>query len=330
MAGDGDIWVYVEQKNGYPLEVGLELLGEGRRLADKKGVSLAAVFLGEGTEENASLLIECGADRVFLGDSPRLNPYTCEVFAPLICRLVQKYSPSAFLFGATIEGKDLAAAIAARLNLGLTAHVSSFDFNDRGELEQYVPAFGGRLVFKCSREPSLATVAPGVMEKPSPDKGRKGHLEKIELEEVPTPLVKILGFKDKAGEVASLAEAEVIVAGGAGIGNKEGWALLEELARLLGGMVGATRPAVDEGWANPEQMIGQSGKTVRPRLYLAFGISGDQLHVSGVKSPEVFIAVNKDPKAPIFRYAHYGIVSDYRPVLSSLIKTIKLKGASLG
>lgn len=323
MAKGNGVWVFSQIIDGEVAGVTLELLGEGRRLADLLSVQLTAVLPGFKVGSHAETLVAAGADRVLLLDDAALMYYHSGNYGQCLEELARRHEPQVFLFGATQTGKDLAAVLAARLKTGLTAHCAALEIDEDRRLRQIVPAFGGRCVFISRRWPQMSTVVAGVFPKPVLDFNRQGEILEISCTGLTNSAVKVVDFKASPPLQAKLAEAEVIVGAGAGIGDLEGYKLLEELAEQLGGVLGATRPMVDEGWAGEEQMIGQSGCSVHPKLYIAVGISGDPLHLSGVRDPDVFIAINKDPKANIFRHAHYGVVADYRLVIPPLMDLLK-------
>jgi electron transfer flavoprotein alpha subunit len=321
------IWVFAEQRDGALHPVGLELLGKARQLADKINSSVTAVLLGYGIRDMGPRLIAGGADQVLIGDHPELESYRLLVYCHVLTMLIEEYKPDSMLMGATALGTELAPRIAARLRTGLSAHCIDLDVDQNGRLLQKVPGWGGGVVatIVCpDRRPQMATVMPGVMVE-NYDSTRRGEVVDIPIS-LPSgdPGPKILEtIRSKPEEGMPLEKAEVVVAGGWGVGAGERWVLIEELARLLGGAVGATRPAVDEGWAKESQMIGQSGKTVRPKLYIGIGISGMMAHVAGIDQSEYIVAVNQDPKAPIFEASDLGVVADLKVFLPLLINEIK-------
>ncbi len=327
------IWVFMEQRAGVLQEVGLELLGKARELAEAAGGSVAALLLGAEVAPLTDRIIAHGADTILVAEQALLEPYRLLPYTAVLARACQEYRPAILLFGATAMGVELAARLAARLGTGLSAHCIDLKLDADGNLLQMVPGWGGGVVatIKCpAHRPQMATVMPGVMQKcePAPRSGQVIHLAVGEDPEVAGP--QVLEVYREAARELPLEQAEVVVAGGFGIGGKEGWKLLEELAGLLGGAVGATRPPVDEGWAREEQMIGQSGKTVRPRLYIGVGISGMSHHVVGMDGSEFVVAINADPKAPIFEVADMGIVGDYREIIPLLLEEIRrLKGSGV-
>jgi electron transfer flavoprotein alpha subunit len=325
-------WVFMEQRGGMLHEVGLELLGKARELAEASSGAVAALLLGAKVAAFADHVIAHGADIVFVAEHPLLEPYRLLPYTSVLARACQEYHPAIMLFGATSMGIELAPRLAARLNTGLSAHCVDLRLNKDGHLLQMVPGWGGGVVatIKCpEHRPQMATVMPGVMKKCEPSQ-RSGQVINLPVgEDLDLSGPKVLEVHREEPKAMPLERAEVVVAGGFGIGGQEGWKLLEELAGLLGGAVGATRPPVDEGWAREEQMIGQSGKTVRPRLYVGVGVSGMSQHVVGMDESELVVAINSDPKAPIFEVADIAIVGDYREIIPPLLEEIRqrLKGS---
>jgi electron transfer flavoprotein alpha subunit len=319
------VWVFIEVNDGKIEGVSLELLGAGRKLADKLEVPLAGVMLGENVLPLANEVIYAGADQVYVVDHPVLKDYRTESFMKGVCVLAEKYKPEIFLYGATPNGKDLASAVATDLSTGLTADTTMLDVDvEKRLLEASRPAFGGNIMatILCKKHrPQMATVRPKVMKAIEPDTGRKGVIiqEELELreEDMRTKVLKIV--KDVTKK-ASLAEAHVIVAGGKGLGDIQGFQLIHELAEVIGASVGGTRDVVEAGWLKHEQQVGQTGETVTPKIYFAIGISGAIQHVEGMKNSELIIAINKDPNAPIFDVATYGIVGDAMEIVPKLIK----------
>ncbi|WP_079508219.1 electron transfer flavoprotein subunit alpha/FixB family protein [Mesobacillus jeotgali] len=322
------VWVFIEVNEGKIEGVSLELLGAGRKLADKLDVPLAGVMLGEGVLPLANEVIYAGADQVYVVDHPVLKDYRTESYMKGVCVLAEKYKPEIFLYGATPNGKDLASAVATDLSTGLTADTTMLDVDvEKRLLEASRPAFGGNIMatILCKKHrPQMATVRPKVMKAIEPDTGRKGVIiqEELELkeEDMRTKVLKIV--KDVTKK-ASLAEAHVIVAGGKGLGDIQGFQLIHELAEVIGASVGGTRDVVEAGWLKHEQQVGQTGETVTPKIYFAIGISGAIQHVEGMKNSELIIAINKDPNAPIFDVATYGIVGDALEIVPKLIKQFK-------
>jgi len=322
------IWVFAEQRNGEIASVVYELLEAGRKLADKIGEELGAVLLGKGIAGAADKLIGCGADKVFLLDDTQFEYYRDDHFTAAIAALVRAYRPNIFLFGATTNGRSLAPRLAARLQTGLTADCTELDIDvDRKLLLQTRPALGGNIMATiiCQyRRPQMATVRPKVFPRAEYDPGRKGEVvaPEIALTDVDTR-VNIVGAVTEASDAMRLDEADIVVAGGRGLGSAENYRLVEELAALLGGATAASRAIVDEGWAPYASQVGQTGKTITPKLYIACGISGAVQHLIGMRSAATIVAINKNPEAPIFSVAHYGIVGDVVEVLTEMIKTLK-------
>jgi len=320
------IWVFIEQRGGVVHEVGLELLGKARELTEASGSLVTAVLLGDGVAGLAPRLIAHGADMVLVAEHPRLEPYRLLPYTSVLAGACREHSPAILLLGATSLGMELAPRLAARLNTGLSAHCVDLRLEADGILRQMVPGWGGGVVASITcpaHRPQMATVMPGVMKKaePSSRSGQVIHWPVGEELDVSGPQVLEVHREEPAA--LPLEKAEVVVAGGWGIGGPEGWLLLNELAALLGGAVGATRPPVDAGWAREDQIIGQSGKTVRPRLYIAVGISGMSHHVVGMDKSEFVVAVNSDPLAPILAMADMALVGDYREIIPPLLAEIR-------
>ncbi|MBS8263228.1 electron transfer flavoprotein subunit alpha/FixB family protein [Mesobacillus boroniphilus] len=322
------VWVFIEVNDGTIEGVSLELLGAGRKLADKLEVPLSGVMLGQGVMPLANEVIYAGADQVYVVDHPVLKNYRTESYMKGVCVLAEKYKPEIFLYGATPNGKDLASAVATDLSTGLTADTTMLDVDvEKRLLEASRPAFGGNIMatILCKKHrPQMATVRPKVMKALEPDEGRKGIIieEELELREEDMR-TKVLRIVKDVTKKASLAEAHVIVAGGKGLGDIQGFQLIHELAEVIGASVGGTRDVVEAGWLKHEQQIGQTGETVTPKIYFAIGISGAIQHVEGMKNSELIIAINKDANAPIFDVATYGIVGDAMEIVPKLIKQFK-------
>jgi len=321
-----EIWVYAEQRGGVLNDVGLELISKARELAAPDGGSVSALLLGHKVQGLIEDLTIHGAHRIILADHPLLEPYRLMPHVSVLEKACRQYDPDIMLFGATSMGVELAPRLAARLNTGLSAHCIDLGIDEEGRLLQMVPGWGGGVVatIKCPRHrPQMATVMPGVMKK-SAHPGERAETLRLEITgDLDTSGPRILEIHREEPKSMPLDAAEVVVAGGWGIGGKEGWAFLEELSTLLCGAVGATRPPVDEGWVKEEQMIGQSGKIVRPRLYIGIGISGMMHHVVGMDESDCIVAINTDPKAPIFEVADLVIQGDYRAILPPLIDAVR-------
>jgi len=322
------VWVYVEQTEGEPAGVSWELLGVGADLAKTRGVELCSVVVGDKVEHLCQESFAYGAAKAYLIDDPVFHHYRTEPYYKAICHLVGKYKPEIILMGATGLGRDLAGAVATQLQTGLTADCTGLAIDDRGFLLQTRPAFGGNIMAtiltECTR-PQMSTVRPHVMSMSEKDASRKG---KIIRESIPVKeedfAVKILEVIDesKGGEV-DVAAADVIVSGGRGMRAKENFHILQELADELDGVVGSSRGAVEAGWMPPERQVGQTGKTVRPKIYFACGISGAIQHLVGMQDSDVIIAINRDGQAPIFEVATFGIEGDLFQVIPAITKRIK-------
>jgi electron transfer flavoprotein alpha subunit len=323
----GEVWVFAEHHHGCLLEITFEILGKGREIADKLKGSLSAILMGRDLEELTQELIDFGVDCVYLLDGFHPNLYPSQEMVGILCGLVRKYSPEILLMGATSFGAELAPKVAAKLHTGLSAHCIDLDVDEKGHLLQIVPAFGGGVLATITcpdQRPQMATVKSGVL-KVGKKGSRNGRTVHEKILENPESGIKILEtFEEEIPEVP-LEKAEVVIAGGWGVGGREQWPQLGELAELLKGAVGATRPPVDEGWAKEFQMIGQSGKTVRPKLYIGFGISGVMHHMVGIQDCDFIIAVNNDPEAEIFRMCDFGVEGDLKEILPCLIQKIKEK-----
>lgn len=322
------VWVFIEQNDGKIEGVSLELLGAGRKLADKLEVPLSGVLLGYEIKSLSREVIAYGADQVYVIDHEVMKDYRTESYMKAVIHLAEKYKPEIFLYGATSNGKDLASAVATDLSTGLTADTTMLDVEvEKRLLEASRPAFGGNIMatILCKKHrPQMATVRPKVMKAMEPIPDRHGEVieEPITLreDEMRTKVIKIV--KDVTKKV-NLAEAHVVVAGGKGMGDLQNFQLIHELADTIGATVGGTRDVVEAGWLPHEQQVGQTGETITPKIYFAIGISGAIQHVVGMKNSEFIIAINKDPQAPIFDVATYGIVGDALEIVPKLIKEFK-------
>jgi len=350
-AARSDVWVVVEQHDGTAAEVSLELLGRARELADRLGVGVGAVLAGTGEAVRAlaPALIARGADTVYLADHDDLGDYLALPYTRLVAGLIRAHQPQIVLYGATTTGRDLAPRIASALRTGLTADCTDLrigDFSAKGEtyadlLFQIRPAFGGNIIATIvspEHRPQMATVREGVMVMPEADESRTGAVVTVPVERSSAPVAPadrvVLTDADFAVRLVKrvqeekrvdLKGARVVVSGGVGVGSREGFALVEDLARTLGGVVGASRAAVDAGWVGHEHQVGQTGTTVRPKLYIACGISGSVQHRAGMDQSARILAINSDPDAPIFSVAHYGIAGDLHKVIPLLIRAYRTK-----
>ncbi|MBA7596515.1 Caffeyl-CoA reductase-Etf complex subunit CarE [subsurface metagenome] len=324
------VWTFAEQRDGKLTRVARQLVGKARQLADILGVRVETVLLGHNITDLAQELIQCGADNVYLIDHPLLENYQTDLYTKAIYDLTIEKKPEVFIFGATHMGRDLAPRLAQRITTGLTADCTELTIDEVERLLlQTRPAFGGNIMatITCkNHRPQMATVRPGVFREPEKDPTRKGNVINItpEISEsnILTHLVKFLKLEKK---IVKLEEAEVIVSGGRRLKKPENFSLIQELADLLGGEVGASRAAVDAGWISKDHQVGQTGKTVSPKLYIACGISGAIQHRAGMQTSETIVAINKDPEAPIFKIADIGIVGDLFKVVPELISVFKAK-----
>ena len=322
------VWVFAEQREGKLQKVSLELLGKGRELADKLGVELTALLLGSDIDDIAKELVAYGADKVIYADSPLLKHFTTDGYTKVICDLAKDIKPEAILVGATFIGRDLGPRVAARLATGLTADCTSLDIDTENKnLLMTRPAFGGNLMatIVCGdHRPQMSTVRPGVFEKLAKDTARSGEIQKVvanlTVADIRTEMLEIV--KACKG-CMDIGEAKIIVAGGRGIGNKEGFEVLKDLADALGGIVAGSRAAIDNGWLDKAYQVGQTGKTVRPNLYIACGISGAIQHLAGMQDSDYIIAINKDAGASIMKVADLALVGDYKKVIPELVAQIK-------
>ncbi|RJS87799.1 electron transfer flavoprotein subunit alpha/FixB family protein [Candidatus Bathyarchaeota archaeon] len=319
------ILIFAEQEDGEIHQVSYELLGKGRELADRLGVELNAVLLGWQMESKSSELIYRGADNVFLYDHPSLRDFDVIRYGRNIVKLVRETRPEIFLIGATRIGRTLAPRIAAALKTGLTADCIDLALDEDANLIQIRPAFSGNIMaqIRTKTRPQMATVRYRVMRMRERDTDRRGKIIKMKVEVIEETGMKIIE-KIRADEV-NLADAEVIVSGGRGLRRPEDFKLLQELAEALGGVVGSSRPLVDAGWISKDHQVGFSGNTVKPKVYIACGISGSPQHLFGMRDSDVIIAINKDPTAPIFNVSDYGVIGDLYEVIPLLIREIKNK-----
>jgi electron transfer flavoprotein alpha subunit len=333
-AGYRGVWVFVEQSDGVAARVSWELLGKGRELADRLGVELAAVVIGLRVEELCTASFSHGADTAYLLDHPVYADYRTQSYLEAMCHLIGQHKPEVILMGATGMGRDLAGAVATRVGTGLTADCTGLDIDDNRNLMQTRPAFSGNIMatIMCDRyRPQMATVRPHVMTLQEPKMCSEGRIIRdgftMPEDLIPVKVLEII--RDDAGNHGEeLGGAEFIVSGGRGMMGSENFILLEELAGELNGVVGASRSAVDAGWMPHDRQVGQTGRTVRPRIYIACGISGAIQHLVGMQDSDLIIAINRDREAPIFEVAHFGIVGDLFqvvPILTREIRDLKLR-----
>lgn len=327
MADYKGVWVFAEQREGELQKVSLELLGEGRKIADKLGVKLTALLLGNNVKSLADTLGRHGADEVLVAESSLLQHYTTDGYTRVICDLANDRKPGIIFIGATFIGRDLGPRVAARLTTGLTADCTVLDVDvEKADLLATRPAFGGNLMatIVCpDHRPQMATVRPGVFEKLS-DEERNFTVEEVEVKLEDSDIrTKIVEIVKEAKEIVDISEANFIVSGGRGVGSKENFAILDELAEALGGTVAGSRAAVENGWIERDYQVGQTGKTVRPNIYIACGISGAIQHVAGMQESDMIIAINKDATAPIMKAADYAIVGDVLKVVPEMTAQVK-------
>ncbi|WP_415930561.1 FAD-binding protein [Zhenpiania hominis] len=322
-----DVWVFAEQREGELMNVAIELMGEGRRLADEVGSELCAVLCGDGVQELISELFAYGADKVYIADHPELKSYRTDAYCKVINDGIVKYHPEIVILGATHIGRDLGPCLAVAADTGLTADCTSFAIDPEDKkLLQTRPAFGGNLMATIicpETRPQMATVRPGVMDKAEYVEGRTGEVIELKVDfkdgDIRTEVLKVV--KD-VKEMVSLTDAEIIVSGGMGLGSPEGFKLTKKLADRLGGAIGSSRAAVDAGWIDRAYQVGQTGTTVKPRIYFACGISGAIQHLAGMQNSDYIVAINTDENAPIFEVADYGIVGDLYKVIPAILEAL--------
>ncbi len=337
----GEVWVFAEQEAGRLSDVPLELLSKGRELADQLHVPLAAVLLGKNVSKLCNQLIHHGADRVYLAEDAILGHYQTTSYTRVVCDLITTYKPQICLFGATAMGRDLAPTVASAMKCGLTADCTDLQIGEHTDVQtkeqignlllQIRPAFGGNIIATIvnpHRWPQMATVREGVMRMSVAESGRTGETVRFPVGlagiELPTEVLE----SHRRPKKVNLKGARIIVTGGAGVGSRENFRLIWDLANILGGAVGGSRAAVDLGYVDHDHQVGQTGTTVRPALYICCGVSGAVQHRAGMQESAKILAINIDKDAPIFGIAHYGIVGDLNEVIPRMIKTIR-SGASL-
>lgn len=329
-----EVWVYIEQNGGKVAEVSLELLGKAGELARALRVKVGAVLAGAKVEGLVPELAEYGADKVYLADDAELKVYRTLPYAEVMCGLIKAHEPQVVLFGATTTGRDIAPRVASELKVGLTADCTNLKVGDyekkdkqyKDILYQIRPAFGGNIIatIVCpDHRPQMATVREGVMKMAAPDASRKAEVVKVEVKLAPEKLAAELVKRIQQEKTVDLKGAQIIVSGGMGVGSKENFKLVHQLAHALGAQVGGSRAAVDAGFIPKDHQVGQTGTTVRPKLYIAVGISGQIQHLAGMSESNRIIAINSDPAAPILQVAHYGIVGDLNEVVPRFIEAYK-------
>ena len=323
------VWVFIEQTDGEAAKVSWELLGKGKELAAKLGVELCAVVIGHKVEALCSESFSYGAEKAYLLDAPLYADYRTQSYLEAMCHLIEQYKPEVILMGATGMGRDLAGAVATRVGTGLTADCTGLDIDDKRNLMQTRPAFGGNIMatIMCDKyRPQMSTVRPHVMQMPEPLPAAGGEIIRdsftVPEDRILVKMLEIIRDGDSKHKV-DIGGAEFIISGGRGMMGPENFGILEELARELNGVVGASRSAVDAGWMPHDRQVGQTGKTVRPKIYIACGISGAIQHLVGMQDADLIIAINRDKDAPIFEVAHYGIVGDLFQVVPALTRKIR-------
>lgn len=322
------VYVFIQQVEGVTAPVSFELLGKAKELAKALNTTVSAVLCGHNVASLADELGEYGADTVVLIDDPALSEYTTEPYAQAMFGVIDYFKPEIVLYGATTIGRDLAPRVSARVHTGLTADCTRLEIDpETGRLLMTRPAFGGNLMATIicpDFRPQMATVRPGVMQRAERVEGRRARVLPFNLKiEHNDCFVEVLDVIKKMNEAVDISEAKILVSGGRGMGSKENFRMLYDLADALGGRVAASRAAVDAGWADKEMQVGQTGKTVRPKLYIAVGISGAIQHLAGMEESEVIIAINRDETAPIFNVADYGVVGDLNKVVPMLTEKIR-------
>ena len=324
-----DLWVFVEtNEDGTAKNVGIELLAPGKMMAGKQGGQLVAVVIGSGVDAAVNDAATHGADKVIVVDGPEYKQYSTDAYAIALCTLVEKYGPTSMMIGATNNGRDLGPRVSCRLNTGLTADCTALDIDEEsGNVAWTRPAFGGNLMatILCpDHRPQIGTVRPGVFKKSEAGAATAEIVKEdihVDASSIRTQILELI--QDMESEKVDLEGAEIIVSGGRGVGGPEGFAPVKALADVLGATVGASRAAVDAGWIAHAHQVGQTGKTVGPKLYIACGISGAIQHLAGMSGSDVVVAINKDPDAPIFDVADYGVVGNLFEVLPVLVDEIK-------
>lgn len=324
------IWVFVEQKNGKVQSVSYELLGKARELAEKLNTEVSALVIGFQMDDQLDEIIFRGADKIYLVEAPEIANFQDDPYSAILTKLVQKHKPEILLCGATNIGRSLISRVAINIKAGLTADCTGLDIDpDKKILLQTRPAFGGNImatIISPNYRPQMATVRHKVFQPMAADKSRKGKIIKETFEaSVYASRTKLLDIVEEIESLVNLSEADIIVSGGRGMQQKENFKILDEFAHVIGAAVGSSRAAVDSGWMPYSHQVGQTGRTVAPKIYFACGISGQIQHIVGMSSSKIIVAINKDPEAPIFKYATYGIVGDVLTIVPALTKLFKEK-----
>ena len=338
------VYVFAQQVDNEINNIAFELIGKGKDLANALGTDVTAVLVGSNVKNLADELGEYGADRVIVVDDPELKEYRTEAYAHALASVIKKYKPDVFLVGATAIGRDLGPRVSARIHTGLTADCTQLEIGDfpinpipgkeqlHNQLLMTRPAFGGNTIatIACPEfRPQMATVRPGVMQKLPKEAGRKAVIEEFNPGFTPdNKYVEILKVVKAVNDVADIMDAKILVSGGRGVGSAENFKLLDDLAEAIGGTVSCSRAVVDAGWKSKDLQVGQTGKTVRPNVYFAIGISGAIQHLAGMEESDLIIAINKDETAPIFDVADYGIVGDLNKIVPMLTEKIKEANAA--
>jgi electron transfer flavoprotein alpha subunit len=332
---NGEVWVFAEHDWDTLQEIGIELLSKGRELADELGVGLCGVLIGSDVEKHGPALFEHGADKVYVCEHESLGAYDTVKYAKVLTDLINKHSPQVVLYGASARGRDLAPRIASKLKVGLTADCTDLQIGDfkrpdgtlfKKILYQIRPAFGGNIIATIvtpTTRPQMATVREGVMPTPLLQHGKTGDIVRETVDIANLKKITRILQREKKERKVNLKGARIIVSGGYGVGSRENFTLIYRLASALGAEVGASRAAVDAGFIVKDHQVGQTGTTVRPKLYIACGISGSVQHRAGMDQSAKIVAINNDPEAPIFGIAHYGIIGDLNVVIPMLIEDIK-------
>ena len=340
------VYVFAQQVDNEVSSIALELIGKGKDLAKDLNTTVTAVLVGSNVMGLTEILGEYGADRVIVVDDPELKEYRTEPYTHALASVIEKYKPDVFLIGATAIGRDLGPRVCARIHTGLTADCTQLDIGDfplvptpgkeqkHNQLLMTRPAFGGNTIATIAcpdNRPQMATVRPGVMQKLPREAGRKAEIEEFNPGFVPNEkYVEIMEVVKAVSNVADIMDAKILVSGGRGVGSPENFKILDELAEAIGGTVSCSRAVVDAGWKPKDLQVGQTGKTVRPHVYFAIGISGAIQHVAGMEESDIIIAINKDESAPIFDVADYGVVGDLNKIVPVLTQKIKEAKAAAG